>query len=397
MTRPTSGAGAPAARPTPVAGLYVHFPFCLRKCDYCDFVSYPVGPRRSTVQPYLSAVRAEAAARAGELAGRRVVGVYFGGGTPTTVDPSDLAALLRDLSGLFRTVPEAEVTVEANPGTVGPDGLATLRAAGFNRLSLGAQAFQDRLLDRLGRVHDAAAIADAVAAARQAGFADLNLDLIFGLPGQSIDDWRESLGRAVDLGPEHIAAYALKVEPGTPFHRDQAAGRLDLPGEDAEVAMYEEARTMLAAAGYEQYEISNWARPGHRSEHNLLYWQNRDYLGLGVAAWSHRGRRRRGNVASLEDYLRMLSDGLDPVAEEEELDPRRAAGEAAFLGLRTIDGLDLAAFDAEYGGRLEELFPGAVDRIVAAGLAAVEPGRLRLTAGGLLLANQVFEEFVEPE
>jgi oxygen-independent coproporphyrinogen-3 oxidase len=377
------------------AGLYVHLPFCLSKCRYCDFVSYAIGRHRSILPSYLEALRREAAARADELAGRRVVGVYFGGGTPTTLAPGDLAALLRDLGRVFDLAPGAEVTIEANPGTVDPAGLAILRAAGFNRLSLGAQAFQDDLLKRLGRVHDTVEIGRAVADARRAGFDRVNLDLIFGLPGQTVADWRDSLDRAVDLDPEHVAAYGLKVEPGTPFGADLAAGQLDLPGEDLEAAMYEEGRTALGAAGFIHYEISNWAKPGGQSRHNLLYWRNQDYLGLGVAAWSHHGRTRRGNVTGLEDYVGRVTAGLDPLAESEELDPRRAAGEAAFLALRTLDGLDLEAFTAEQGGGLADLFPGAVDRVTATGLAIVEGGRLHLTSRGLLLANQVFQEFVD--
>ncbi len=390
MSQTIGGGAAPA-------GLYVHVPFCLRKCNYCDFVSLPIGRAGAAglVRPYFAAVRREADRRAPELAGRAIEGVYFGGGTPTTIEPRELAGLLEHLSARYAVEPRAEVTVEANPGTVDAARLGDLRAAGFNRLSLGAQAFQDRLLARLGRAHDAAAIKAAVAAARAAGFTDLNLDLIYGLPGQTADDWRATLRAAVALEPEHLAAYALKVEPGTPFHRDQAAGRLDLPGEDAEAAMYEDAREAMAVAGYEHYELSNWARPGSRSRHNLLYWRNRDYAGLGAAAWSHLGARRRGNVGDVAGYIHLVEAGADPVGEAEELDPRRAAGEAAFLALRLIEGLSLAEFAAEHGRSLEDLFPGAIGRATASGLAAREGDRLRLTGRGLLLANQVFQEFVD--
>jgi len=404
---PVAGRGDPVADRKKPGGLYVHVPFCLRKCNYCDFVSLPVG-RAGTgaragagtgaaglVGPYLAAVRREADRRASELAGRAVEGVYFGGGTPTVVAARDLAGLLEHTAARFGVVPGAEITIEANPGTVDAASLNELRSAGFNRISLGAQAFQDRLLSRLGRAHDAAAIGAAVDAARAAGFNDLNLDLIYGLPGQTVDDWRETLAAAVALGPEHVAAYALKVEPGTPFHRDQAAGRLDLPGEEVEAAMYEEARETLAVAGYEHYELSNWARPGHRSRHNLLYWRNRDYAGLGAGAWSHLGRRRWGNVREVGDYIRLVEAGADPVGEAEELDPRRAAGETAFLALRLLDGLSLSELAAEYGCSLEGLFPGAIGRVTASGLAILEGDRLRLTERGLLLANQVFQEFID--
>ncbi len=398
--------GGPAADRRKPAGLYVHVPFCLRKCNYCDFISLPIGRGGAAgeaagagaaglIRPYLAAVRREADRRAPEIAGRTIEGVYFGGGTPTTLDPRDLAGLLEHVSARYAVDPRAEVTIEANPGTVDVARLKDLRAAGFNRLSLGAQAFQDPLLARLGRAHDAAAIGAAVAAARAAGFTDLNLDLIYGLPGQTAADWRATLRAAIALGPEHIAAYALKVEPGTPFHRDQATGRLDLPGEDAEAAMYEEARETLALAGYEQYELSNWARPGHRSRHNLLYWHNRDYAGLGAAAWSHLGARRWGNVRDVAEYVRLVEAGADPVGESEEPDPRRAAGETAFLALRLLDGLSLTEFAAEHGRSLEELFPGAIGRVTTSGLAALEGDRLRLTGRGLLLANRVFQEFVD--
>lgn len=386
--------------------LYLHFPFCLRKCHYCDFLSFPLAAAAVPPERYLLAVgkELELYGRLPLLAGRPLATVYFGGGTPTLAPASAVVRLLELVQGFFRLGEEAELTIEANPGTVDLEELQRLRGAGFNRLSLGAQTFNDRLLLRLGRPHDAAAIRQAFTAARRAGFANINLDLIFGLPEQSLPDWRETLREAIAMEPEHISAYPLSVEPDTPLARWQAAGTLALPTEEEVLAMWEEAMAVLGQAGYEHYEISNYARPGRRSRHNLVYWQNGEYLGIGLGAhsslnWAEPGfgpvrRRRFANRRELPTYLADLERGVFPVAEETWLTEEDVRSETVILGLRLLEGIDLAEFARQFRADLPVVYPGKVERLQTLGLVEVHAGHLRLTRRGLFLANQVMAEFI---
>ena len=391
----------------PAWGLYVHIPFCPYKCAYCDFVAVADGPRvRRWHAPYVEAVLREAAWWAESLAPPPPVSVYYGGGTPTLLGAEALAQLHRGLVARLGVPPEAEVTCEANPETVDPPTLRALRAAGFNRLSLGWQAMQPRLLAALGRRHGPAEAVAAVRAAREAGFPQVNVDLMYGLPGQTLEDFRASLEAALALGPEHVSVYGLQVEAGTPFASQAAQGLLELPGEEAEAAMFACARELLQASGYEHYEISNFALPGCRCRHNLLYWTLGDYLGLGIAAHSHWRGRRWANTRRLARYRAALDlppgpwpwgpgEPLPPWVEEDLApDAARQRSEAAFLGLRLLEGVDLAAFRQRWGVDLDAAFPRAVARLRARGLAEVVGGRLRLTPEALLVANLAFAEFV---
>lgn len=387
-------------------GLYVHIPFCLQKCRYCDFLSAPAAP--AVQERYLAALRREIelTARRPEIAGRRFATLYVGGGTPTALQPASLADIVALCLCSFRFVGngargEPEVTVEANPGTVAPDGLTRLRAVGVNRLSLGVQSFDDQLLSALGRIHTAQDARAAVAAARAAGFEDINLDLMFGLPGQTLAAWEETLAEAIGLAPEHISAYSLIVEEGTPFGVLAARGELALPDEETEAAQYERAIARLTEAGYRHYEISNFARPGCEARHNLIYWHNEEYLGLGLGAWSYLERPQAGglirdaNPRDLETYCAALERGeLPPREGGEAPSRRREMVETAVMGLRLIDGIDLGAFAERFGVTLDEAFPGVRARLAADGLAETVDGRLRLTGRGVFLANRAWEHFV---
>ncbi|MBN1641412.1 MAG: radical SAM family heme chaperone HemW [Anaerolineae bacterium] len=380
-------------------GLYVHVPFCRHKCAYCDFVSY--AGLESLHAPYLAAVREEMAwARAAVVeAGARAGTLYVGGGTPTVLPAEDLAALIGAARASFGLDADAEVTVEANPGTVSQATLRALRAAGVNRLSLGVQSFHDHVLGLLGRVHDAAEARDAVRAARDAGIENLSLDLMFGLPGQTMSGWREDVRQALALAPAHLSLYALTVEAGTPLAAWIDAGTLPAPDEDLAAEMYEWAEGALGQAGLVHYEISNWALPGCACRHNLVYWRNEPYLGLGAGAHSWWDGVRRANLPDPRAYVDAIRAGRAPVAEQERIDRALEMGETMMMGLRLLEeGVSMARFEARYGLPLEEVYGAEIAHLVARGLLerapAGAPERIRLTERGHLLGNQVFAAFL---
>jgi oxygen-independent coproporphyrinogen-3 oxidase len=384
VERPARVAPSTAAD-APPWGLYIHLPFCPYKCHYCDFVAVPADGRLVArwLGRYLEALVREYALRRAEFGGEACT-AYYGGGTPTLVPADDLAALHRRLG----IPPERETTVEANPETLDPKSLSTLRAAGFNRLSLGLQAWQDEILERLGRRSSRADFLAAYHAARAAGFGNVNVDLMYGLPGQTPAHWRETLDAVLFLGPEHVSAYSLQIEPGTLFGARPPA----TPGEEVEAEMYESARERLAAAGYEQYEVSNWARPGFRCRHNLLYWRNQGWLGLGVGAASHRAGRRWTNTPRLAAYCAAVeADSVPPAVEETCDEP----SDTLILGLRLVrEGVRRSAFRDRFGEALDTRYGAAVRRLVGRGLLRDDGETLRLTDRGLLLGNHVFAEFV---
>lgn len=381
--------------------LYVHIPYCPQKCGYCDFNSYAFSQREDH-EAYVDALEREMALWAARLGPDVTVPtVFIGGGTPTLLPAGLLERVIRRVFDFFPVQPGAEFTLEANPGTVdvADDKLARARAAGANRISFGVQAFQDHLLRRLGRVHTVEEVYQAVAAARAAGFANLNLDLMYGLPGQTPADFRESLGRAVALGPEHISAYSLILEEGTGFWRLHQQGLLPLPDEDTEEEMDRLARELLPAAGYERYEISNYARPGFRCRHNLVYWRNGEYLGLGAGAHSCLQLdpplvRRFWNEYRPADYVAALRAGRLPVAGGEDVDLPGQMAETVILGLRTLDGVDAAAFAARFGRTLDQVYGPVAEGLVRRGLLETGGDAWRLTPRGLRLANQVWSEFL---
>jgi oxygen-independent coproporphyrinogen-3 oxidase len=374
-------------------GVYVHVPFCSSRCHYCDFVTYTgmEGLRR----PYAAALLDEAdLAVAGlEPAAPAVTSVFVGGGTPTLLPTGDLARVLERLRALLPHAPGAEVTVEANPETVDREVAEGLAAAGVTRVSMGAQSFDDRVLAALGRTHGAARVAEALADLRAAGVPAVNLDLIYGCPGEDDASWAATLAAAVGLGPEHLSAYALGIEPATRFGRLVAAGRMTPPDDDLLADRYETACAALAAAGYAHYEVSNWARgrvgaagpwlPAHASRHNLTYWRRGRYLGLGAGAHEFDGATRRWNLAGVPAYLAAVRAGRRPSAGQERLGTGQARFEALALRLRTADGLDPAearALGVDPGGA-----PAAELR--DAGLLAPGP-RLRLTERGMFLHGE---------
>jgi len=370
-------------------GVYLHIPFCVAKCHYCDFVSQPLAA--GALEPYLAALEREIAAAPD--AGRRAGTVFLGGGTPSLLSGEQLSRLLEAVRSAFAVEPGAEISIEANPGTLTASKAADFHALGVNRISLGVQSLDDTLLARIGRRH---ARRDALAAfklLRDAGFDNLGIDLIHGLPGQTPAIWRRDLARAIDLGPEHLSLYALGIEAGTPFAAELSAGRLELPGEQEELEMLASARELTAGAGYERYEISNFALPGRRCRHNLDCWNLREYHGFGAGAHSFLrspAPMRLANTPDSDEYVLRIVSGADAVAMREQPSPRQFAGEALMLGLRTIEGVDEIFFAQAHGAPPESLFPEAMtlgrekDWIESSG------GRLRLTEEGILFSNEIF-------
>lgn len=369
----------------PPLGVYLHLPFCVRKCGYCDFASFGVGRRPAGFfQPYLEAMRRELELRADLLEGRLVETVYLGGGTPTLLPAGLAAGLLRDLQRLANPAPEAEVTVEANPGTVSPAKLERLRASGYNRLSLGVQALDDGLLAILGRVHRARSAEQAIKWARRAGFANLNLDLIYAIPGQTLAGWEQTLRRAAELGPEHLSCYGLSLEEGTRLTGQVERGELAPCPEELEVEMFQLADRALEQAGYRHYEISNYARPGFECRHNLNYWRGGEYLGVGLAAHSHLGGVRWANWSEMKIYLNLLAQGAAPVEWAESLSAARRESERLILQLRLLEGAPRP------GGELGER-SRALEK---EGLLAAENGRIRLVGSALPISNRVLSRLV---
>ncbi|MFA5385250.1 MAG: radical SAM family heme chaperone HemW [Eubacteriales bacterium] len=375
-------------------GIYIHVPFCLGKCSYCDFVSYRWEPDK--VSAYLEALAKEVKMRSKNMSGnlKQVKSLYIGGGTPTCLKEEELLFIIEKCSFYFNILPGAEISLEANPGTVGREKLEFLHKAGINRLSIGAQACQERLLRLLGRKHSFEDVRDAVCSARKAGFKNISIDLIFGIPGQTIGEWNESLQRVIELSPEHISAYGLHLAAGTPLCDCVGRGELEVLEEETELKMYEKAIEVLTAAGFEHYEISNFALPGRQCRHNLLYWRNLPYLGLGPAAYSYLNNRRFGNEKSLEEYIQRINEGKPAEAESEMLPLRIRMAETVILGLRLLKGIDLNEFALRFGKRLEEIYPQQIDKFVKLKLIEHEGEIIRLTKKGLAVSNQVFVEFV---
>lgn len=377
--------------------LYLHIPFCVRKCRYCVFVSRPLaggGAGKTLVQDYLRALRREIKTTA-SLAGRQSLGsIYFGGGTPTLLEPSDLISLLEETRDHFDWGEDMEITVEANPGTISPAGMRLLRDAGVNRLSIGAQSFNPKELGLLGRIHGVAEIYSAYYAAREAGFDNVNLDLIYGIPGQTLSGWRASLEKAVELHPEHLSVYGLSLEEGTPLVEEIAKGWLQPCPEETQVAMWEITGRLLKGAGYERYEIANFASPGRQCRHNLTYWLNRPYLGLGAAAHGYFNGIRYANHSDLETYIESSLQGKLPRAQEEHQTPEQERTDTIIMGLRLTRGLSRSAFRNRFGYSFEDVFGEQLAILEQEGLMEENEGFIYLTERGCLLANYVLAHFV---
>ncbi|WP_295587591.1 radical SAM family heme chaperone HemW [uncultured Oscillibacter sp.] len=366
-------------------GLYIHVPFCKQKCIYCDFYSLP--HQESRMDDYTAAVCAHLTETAPFAAGHMVDTVYFGGGTPSYLGPARLGKILKTIHKKYRVAKDAEITLEANPDSAGDwKALRALRRAGVNRVSLGMQSACDEELARIGRVHTQAQTAAAVEAVRRAGIKNLSLDLIYGLPEQSLERWQENLSAAVALGPEHLSCYGLKVEEGTPLFRQREA--FTLPGDDAQADMYLYTVEFLEQMGYAQYEISNFARAGKESRHNLKYWNLDEYAGFGPGAHSDFGGVRYAYARDLDGYIRGVQTGAPMLSESEQIPPLERDTEWIMLGLRLSRGLDPREFERRFRRRFSCFLP-FLEQCRQNGYACEEEGRWHLTPKGFLVSNQI--------
>jgi len=383
--------------------LYVHIPFCHAKCHYCDFNSYAgqLRWRESYVQALLDEIRwagdlASHSGHHGAPMGQRwpCRTIFFGGGTPSLLLAEQVAQILEAAHRSFEVEADAEVTLEANPGTLEEGHLLALRAAGVNRLSMGAQSFDAGLLRWMGRIHGPEEIESAFHTARRAGFENINLDFIFGLPDQSMEQWEATLERALALAPDHLSLYSLIVEEGTPLHRWVEEGRVHPADEDMTAEMYLLAQRKLAEARYAQYEISNWAKPDKMCQHNLTYWRNLPYLGVGAGAHSSFGGRRFSTVLKVREYIEQMGRKGHALVESEEISPDLDMTETAMLALRLNAGLSEALFERRYGRRFDAVFGARLAQVEAAGLLERADGMIRLSEQGRLLGNEVFMQLL---
>ena len=392
-------------------GLYVHVPFCKTKCPYCDFNTYQ--GIENLMEPFLPSLKAEIQSWGGTLAHPAVTSIFFGGGTPSYLPPGYIEQILASIQSSYQVDSAAEITIEANPGDLDAAACAGILAQGVNRLSIGVQSLDNDLLNLLGRRHQASEAVDAFQAARQAGFDNVNLDLMYGLPNQSIDQWRKTLDSLTSLEPEHISLYALTLEEGTPMYRWAEEGKIPEPDPDLAADMYQYARESLAAAGYHHYEISNWSLPDRACGHNLVYWENGPYLGVGPGAHSRLGDWRFWTVLSPRDYntkatawaqsgIQPADDFVETVLESvqtlggwEHLGPETICSETMFLGLRLLDGLNLSDASARTGVDMADKFQAPIQECIDLGLLIRDGDRLKLTESAYLIANQAFTRFLE--
>jgi len=378
-------------------GLYVHIPFCIKKCRYCDFPSF--AGQEGRIPAYLDALAREAALASSPWGVFDTV--FVGGGTPSLLSGGEAGALMGMLRSRFAIAPGAEITFECNPGTADEEKLAAYRAAGVNRLSIGLQSMNAALLRRIGRIHDAEAFCRVFRAARAAGFQNINADVMHGLPGQTQADYLDTLRSLAELSPEHISAYGLILEEGTPLFEDAEAGRETLPGEDAVYDMQDAGIAFLEGHGYPRYEISNFAKPGFRCRHNLNYWANGEYLGLGAgahSAWRLQGKAgpqwtRWNNPAELDAYLARAGEPLG-ARDLEAIPPAEETFETVMVGLRQTDGVPLAAFERRFGAPLTAYYPQAVGELQKKGWLELTPAHVRLTPKGLDMQNAALQYFL---
>jgi oxygen-independent coproporphyrinogen-3 oxidase len=373
-------------------GVYVHIPFCVAKCHYCTFNSY--AGLEHLHREYIAALVREMGLWARSRPPVQASSVYLGGGTPTAVSVELLGAILRACTDRLNPAPRAEISIEANPGTVSATSLAALRARGVNRLSLGAQSFDDSALRLLGRIHTSADAKRSYDLAHAAGFDNVNLDLIYGIPRQTLEGWKADLSDAIQLRPEHLSLYCLTVEEGTPLAESISRGELPCPDPDLAADMYVYAEERLADAGYEHYEISNWALAGRRCQHNITYWRNLPYVGFGAGAHSFHGGCRYYNVSSVQEYVQRVMEGQQPQAGRESIDEAAEMSETVILGLRMCEGVMFRDFEDRFGVSAVRTHGEQIRELIDLGLLEANASGIRLTARGQLLGNEVFERFL---
>ena len=377
--------------------LYIHIPFCVRKCTYCDFASF--AGKEHWMRSYVDLLLLECDQQLASLHNPDITSIYIGGGTPSILPAELFQCLLQGIHARFHILPDCEWTCEANPGTLTPQWLDVARQNGVNRLSMGVQAKQSSLLNILGRIHEFSDVQQSVSMAKDHGIENISLDLMFGLPGQNLDMWVETLHAALELKPRHISCYGLIPEDGTPLKRDLDSGKLTLPDENDEREMYDTAIRMLHQSGFQQYEISNFALPGYACQHNIGYWRQVYYLGIGVAASSMLPCTgypylRKTNPSTLEEYQSVLSGNLLP--EIQFISKEEAMFETLMLGLRMNDGVNEQAFHTMHGVSLEAYRGPALRQQIQKGLIEMSHGSYRLTRRGMDIQNSILVDLMDP-
>jgi len=375
-------------------GLYLHFPFCVSKCPYCDFNSYQL-KEENQITSYISAIYKEITTYSKKLKKSNIRTIYFGGGTPTILLGVQIYSILEFCKDKFTIDKDAEITIEVNPGTLDDEKIKLLTESGINRLSLGAQSFNDLLLKKLSRIHNAQDIIDSYYLARENGFNNINIDIMFALPDQTTKDLQTTLEKAISLKPDHLSLYNLTIKPGTEYYKKYKRGKLKLPTEDEEFDMYNRAINFLKENNFEHYEIANFARPYKRSMHNLIYWQNKPYLGIGAGAYSFIKGYRYMNYENPARYIKEIMSGKLPVDNGEKLSLGKRMIETIILGLRTKDGISYKEFNKRFKVDINNIFYRQIKKLVNLGLLEKDDCKIKLTKNGIFLANTVFREFVD--
>lgn len=377
----------------PPRSVYIHIPFCSKKCYYCDFTAYRMD--QQLVDKYLSALHEEIKLWTRVVPPGTIDTIYIGGGTPTVLTPAQMQHLLQAIHTSFPQLsPAYEWTVEANPESTTKDLLAVFKEGGVNRISFGAQTFHPRLLRTIGRAHGVEEILQSVTWAREAGIENISLDLMFGLPKQTLTDVEETLKRVIELRPKHISAYGLKIEEDTRFYHLDQQGKLSLPTDDEEAEMYQLIRRRLQQAGYLQYEISNFALPGYESLHNSTYWLNEEYYGLGVGAHGYIDEVRYANHTGIPSYIESVKSGNRPMDHEHPVSLTESMENFMILGLRLLQGVKKDRFAKRYGKTIEKVFGSVIESLIKQKLIEDQNGAISLTEKGLLLGNEVFASFL---
>ena len=373
--------------------LYIHIPFCQKKCGYCDFNAYS-GYKDNTKKRYVEALKEEIKLFSENLSNFIVPTIFFGGGTPSFLPAEFLSDILKTIFENYDVLENAEISLEANPNDGNLESFSLLRRSGFNRISFGVQTFDNKLLTQIDRIHSDTDVENAILLARQAGFTNMSIDLMFGLPYQSIKQWEDSLTRAIALDLPHLSLYGLILEEGTPFWGRHERGKLPLPSEDKEVQMLEIALAQTQAAGYAHYEISNYSKPGYECRHNKVYWKNGEYLGFGAGASGYFNGVRSTNEPNPTRYILRLSHQKSVVVATETLLKTQQMGERIMLGLRMHEGLSLNDFETSFGENPLVLFAKPLTKWQERGLLSIENNHIKLTQQGIFLASEVMADFL---
>ncbi|KDR95055.1 oxygen-independent coproporphyrinogen-3 oxidase [Peptoclostridium litorale DSM 5388] len=380
------------------AGLYVHIPFCVKKCSYCDFNSFPIGKHCEKTGQYVDYLVREMEIQSKAASQYEFSSVFVGGGTPTILCEEGIELLFEGIYKNFNIAKGAEITMEANPKTLSEGKLKVIKKCGVNRLSMGLQAAQENILQILGRIHSYEDFVENYDQARMAGFENINVDLMFSIPGQTFEDWMDTLEKVTSLSPEHISAYSLIVEEGTPICESIERGGLVELDEDTDRKMYHEGIKFLKDRGYVQYEISNFSKPGHESAHNIKYWRCSDYVGLGPGAHSYMNGVRHSNCSSLEEYYASIDEKRPPVNWSEAISQKQQMEETMFMGLRMNEGVSKGEFYKKFNVEFDEVYGDKVDVLEEKGLLEIKEyrgdKRVCLTLHGIDISNTVFIEFL---